>query len=63
LDNDDTTIVKVLLGAAQLTVSEEEFDRFLKSYPTLRAQADTLYRPDMGGEAPAPAFDPLVDYS
>jgi hypothetical protein len=63
LNNDAATTVKTLLGVAQLTVSEEEFDRFVGSYPTLRAQADALYRPDLRFEAPALAYDPLVDYS
>ena len=63
MENVDTvTTVKALLGVAQLTVSAEEFDRFVASYPTLRAQADALYRSDLRSEAPALAYDPLADY-
>jgi hypothetical protein len=63
LENDDvTTTVKILLANAQLKVSDTEFDRFVGSFPTLRAQADALYRADLRGEAPALAYDPLVEY-
>lgn len=63
---DDTGIavaVRVLMDGARLTVSDEEFQRFVKNYPTMRQQADALYRPELRPEAPAVAFDPQVDYS
>jgi hypothetical protein len=60
---DPTATVKVLLEAAQLKVSDEEFERFVKVYPELRAQADALYMPELEHEAPALAFDPTAGVS
>ena len=34
---DTGTTVKALLDAAQLTMSQEEFDLFVRTYPALRA--------------------------
>jgi transcriptional regulator GlxA family with amidase domain len=59
MPTETTVTVRALLDAAQLTVSSEEFDRFVGLYPALRAQADALYLPDMDSECPALAFDPL----
>lgn len=55
--------VKLLFGLAQITMSDEELERFARSYPTLRAQADGLYREDFRQEAPALAFDPQAAFS
>lgn len=49
--------VKLLFGLAQITMSDEELDRFARVYPTLRAQTDGLYREEFRQEAPAPVFD------
>lgn len=49
--------VKLLFDLAQITMSEEELERFAWSYPTLRAQADALYGEQFRQEAPALAFD------
>ncbi|QGG94996.1 hypothetical protein [Actinomarinicola tropica] len=54
------TTVKVLLDAAGLKVSDEEFLRFATVYPTIRAQADGLYLPELEDEDPALGFDPTV---
>lgn len=54
--------MKVLLETAKLTVSEEEFEKFVDIYPVLREQADALYMPHLEDEAPAVSFDPTVDY-
>ena len=57
------TTVKVLLDAAQLKVSDEEFLAFAQVYPALRAQADGLYLAELEPESPAISFDPTVDYA
>jgi hypothetical protein len=44
---DVATTVRMLLEAAQLTVSDEEFDLFVKVYPALRADADGMYLPEV----------------
>ena len=54
----DTAItVKALLDAAQLTVSEEEFEMFVRIYPGLREGADGLYIPETRYEDPALTYD------
>jgi hypothetical protein len=60
MPTDAAVTVRALLDAAHLTVSPQEFDRFVALYPALRAQADALYLPDMEDESPALAFDPTV---
>lgn len=57
---DAAATVKILLDAAQLTVSDQEFARFTSLYPSLRAQADALYLPGLDAESPALAFDPTA---
>jgi hypothetical protein len=52
--------VRALLDAANLTVSVPEFERFVRLYPALRAQADALYLTDMESEAPALTFNPVI---
>jgi hypothetical protein len=54
---DVPTTVKALLDAAQLTMSDEEFQLFVKLYPTLRTGADKLYIPEARYEDPALIFD------
>lgn len=60
---DTATIVRSLLDAAQLTVSADEFERFVAVYPVMRAQADALYLPELEPESPALTFDPTVGYA
>ncbi|MFV0309939.1 MAG: hypothetical protein ACK5OX_19595 [Desertimonas sp.] len=55
-------IVRALLDAAHLAVSDDEFDRFVAVYPIMRAQADALYLPELEPEAPSLHFDPMVGY-
>jgi hypothetical protein len=57
-----SAIVRSLLDAAQLTVSDDEFERFVAVYPIMRAQADALYLPELEPEAPSLHFDPTVGY-
>jgi hypothetical protein len=57
---DPSTAVKVLLDAANIGVSDEEFEMFTESYPVLRAQADGLYLPHLEAEDPALSFDPTA---
>jgi hypothetical protein len=54
---DTRTTVKALLDAAQLTMADEEFELFVKSYPALRQGADDLYIPETRYEEPAPVFE------
>jgi hypothetical protein len=54
---DVRTTVKALLDAAQLTMSDEEFELFVKTYPILRQGADGLYIPETRYEDPALIFD------
>ena len=60
--DDSKTIVRALLDTAQLAPSEEEFLRFVDVYPVIRAQADSLYLPELEPEAPSLHFDPTVGY-
>ena len=55
---DVETTVKALLDAAQLKVSDEELELFVRVYPGLRAGADSLYIPETRYEDPALIFDP-----
>jgi hypothetical protein len=59
--NDATAAVTWLLTTANLTVSDQEFEKFTQSYLVLRNQADGLYLPDLDPEEPALSFDPTVD--
>jgi hypothetical protein len=54
---DARTTVKALLDAAQLTMNEDEFELFVKTYPALRQGADSLYIPETRYEDPALIFD------
>lgn len=54
---DVPTTVKALLDAAQLTMSDEEFELFVKLYPAMRSGADKLYIPEARYEDPALIFD------
>ncbi len=54
---DVRTTVKALLEAAHLTMAEEEFELFVKSYPALREGADNLYIPETRYEDPALIFE------
>jgi hypothetical protein len=60
MDPDSSATVKVLLDAANLSVSDEEFEKFTDLYPDLRAHADGLYLPELDLEEPAVSFDPAV---
>ncbi len=55
---DVETTVKVLLQAQGITVEEEEFERFVRLYPAMRAAADKLYIPEARYEEPALIFTP-----
>ena len=62
-EDDASTAVRVLLDAARITMSDEEFARLVAGYPTIRAQTDALYREELRNESPAVSYDPLVDFS
>ncbi len=55
------TTVRVLLHSQGLTVSDEEFARFVRFYPAMREGADKLYIPETRYEEPAPLFTPDWD--
>lgn len=55
---DVETTVKALLDAAQLTMSEDEFKLFVRTYPQIREGADGMYIPETRYEDPALIFDP-----
>jgi len=57
MTSDAAISVKALLQAAQLTVTDEEFELFVKTYPDLRAGADGMYLPEVRYEEPGLNFD------
>ncbi len=63
MPSDDLTTVTTLFDLAQITMSEEEYERFGRTFGALRAQADALYRDDLRSEAPILVFDPLSEYA
>ncbi|MEX2229428.1 MAG: hypothetical protein WEB13_07290 [Dehalococcoidia bacterium] len=52
--------VRAMVEAAGLPVSEDEFEKFVEMYPTLRAGADSLYIEEVRYEEPALVFSPLA---
>jgi hypothetical protein len=54
---DVATTVKALLDAAQLHMSAEEFELFVRIYPKMRAGADGMYIAETRYEDPALIFD------
>jgi hypothetical protein len=54
---DVETTVRALLDAAQLKMSDEEFQLFVRIYPPMRAGADGMYIPETRYEDPALIFD------
>jgi hypothetical protein len=50
--------VKALLQSQGIAVEEEEFERYVRMYPAMRAAADTLYIPEARYEEPALIFTP-----
>jgi hypothetical protein len=57
MTGDVATTVKALLEAAQLTVTDEEFELFVTIYSGLRAGADAMYLPEARYEEPSLNFD------
>lgn len=59
---DAETTVTVLLAAAGLTVSEEEFATFVADYPAWRADLDALHAVPLmpKEEEPQTVFSPLL---
>jgi hypothetical protein len=56
------TIVRSLLATAGLKLTEEQIAGFVRVYPTLRAQADSLYAiPEVRYEEPAVTFRAKTD--
>lgn len=55
--------VRRLLAGAGLTMATDEFERMVRVYPLLRAQADGLYAPDFAGADFGLGFDPSVGFN
>lgn len=58
--SDVVSTVRTLLNAAGLTVSEEELQSFVETYPLMREGADRLYIEELRYEEPAAIFAPLA---
>lgn len=54
-------LVGSFLDIADITVSDEELVSLAENYAVLRAQADSLYLPELESETPAISFDPTAD--
>jgi hypothetical protein len=61
MTSDAATTVKALLDAAQLMVTDEEMELFIKIYPDLRAGADAMHLAEVRYEEPALNFDARRD--
>jgi hypothetical protein len=59
----DTSTVARLLAGAGLVVGDNEFERFVRVYPLLRAQADALHAPEFAGEDLALGYDPSIGFN
>jgi hypothetical protein len=55
------TIVRSLLTAAGMQLTEEQIAGYVRIYSILRAGADSLYIPETRYESPALIFSALVD--
>ena len=51
--NDDDSSARVLLGAAGVHPPEDEIEAMVRTYPRLRAAADSLYTPEAADFLPA----------
>lgn len=60
--DDDATTVARLLSVAHVAMSDDEFGRFVRVYPALRAQADRLYAPEFAAEELALGYDPTIGF-
>ena len=59
----DAAAVGMLLAAAGIAPLQDEVERFVRVYPLLRAQADSLYSPEFSGEELALGYDPAIGFS
>jgi len=50
---DDDATVRNLLAALRIEPPDDEVGEMIKSYPTLRAAADSLYAPEASSFVPA----------
>ena len=53
MNDDPRTTVLALLSAAGIAPSEEEVEKMIQSYPSLRAAADSLFTDEISHFAPA----------
>jgi hypothetical protein len=61
MTEDIATTVRSLLSAAGLTVSDQEFELFVKTYPALRTATDAMYLPEVRYAEPALNFNARWD--
>jgi hypothetical protein len=55
---DDDATVRRLLAALRIAPPDDEVEEMIKSYPVLRAAADSLYTPEASHFGPAFVVDP-----
>jgi len=55
--------VRRLLAGAGLAMAPDEFERMVRVYPLLRAQADGLFAPEFAGVDFGLGFDPTVGFN
>ena len=58
-----TAAVEHLLTSAGLTVADSEFERFVRVYPLLRAQADGMYAAEFAAEDLSLGYDPAFGFN
>jgi hypothetical protein len=58
--SDDDVTVRRLLAALSIAPPDDEVEEMIKSYPALRAAADSLYTPDASHFVPAFVIDPKL---
>lgn len=59
----ELAIVKTLFDLAHITMADDELAGLARSFPAIRAQADSLYRDEFQSESPVLVFDPAAPYS
>jgi len=55
--------VRRLLAGAGLVMADDEFERMVRVYPLLRAQANGLFAPEFAGVDFALGFDPSIGFN
>lgn len=62
-DEENATLVKLLLRSAGIAPTEQELHEIIQGYPMLRAGLDALYQiPNISDDLPAPRYS-LEEFS